>query len=164
MERKELNILAEKFWEGNCSESEEKFLRDYLRWNDDIPSEFYDLRDYLSMMNADTEGLSLDFDQKVLSTIDSSSSRRRLDLKRLYPIAGVAVILFGIFIVTQLGDSDPVEPVAQEIDTYEDPEKAYEEVKKALMMVSGKMNKGKKYSNELGKFSIAAGQVQAQEN
>jgi len=161
MEYRNLKILADKFWNGECSEAEEKLLRDTLRWNDNVPEEFHALKDYLNVMNAEPSSLSDDFDDKILSIIEEKP-KKVFSIKRLYPLVAAAVVLVGVFIATQ--NTDPANPidlaeVAQE-DTYEDPEKALEEVKKALMLVSNKMNKGKEYSKELGNFSIAADHFQ----
>jgi len=159
MEYKNLKILADKFWNGECSEAEEKLLRDTLRWQENLPEEFSALKDYLSVMNTDSADLSPNFDDKVLSIIEDKPTKV-FSLKKLYPLVAAAVVLFGVFIATQ--NQDPINPVhlAQTEDTYEDPEKALEEVKKALKLVSEKMNKGKTYSKELGNFSIAADHLQ----
>lgn len=161
MEYNNLKILADKFWNGECSEAEEKLLRDALRWDENLPEEFSALKDYLAVMNAEPSSLSDEFDDKILSIIDGKP-KKVFSLKRLYPLVAAAVVLFGVFIATQ--NTDPISPVhvAEVIteDTYEDPEKALEEVKKALLLVSSKMNKGKTYSKELGNFSIAADHLQ----
>lgn len=169
MDYSTLKILANKFWEGECSEVEELKLREYLRWNESIPEEFHSLRDYLNMMNTQDEGLSLDFDEKIMSAIEGN--KQPSIIRKLYPLVAAAVVLFGVFFIAQIDNSNTseIDPEVQESyteveDTYDDPEKAYEEVKKALMMVSGNMNTGREYSNKLGKFSIAAEQIQTTEN
>ncbi|MFK7757671.1 MAG: hypothetical protein AB8B53_12145, partial [Flavobacteriales bacterium] len=69
MEYRNLKILADKFWNGECSEAEEKLLRDTLRWDENLPEEFAALKDYLSVMNAEPTSLSDEFDDKILSII-----------------------------------------------------------------------------------------------
>ncbi len=153
--------LVEKFWDGECSETEENALREYLRWHDDVPTEFLATKKYMALQHEETqEGLSLDFDRKVLDALSNKKSKKA-NFKRIYATVGVAAALvaFGFFAPQFI--KKPTEPLAVE-DTYEDPEQAFLEVKKALMMVSTKINHGKEYSKELTHFSSAKEQIQAQ--
>ncbi len=163
MELNELKILAEKFWNGECSEAEEDRLREYFQYADekDCQSEYKELREYLSMFNSDSSGLGLDFDQKVLSVVKPKTNQ----FKKFFMTSAAASVIFliGFLAFSQLREDPTPGPLTHVEDTYEDPEQALAEVKKALMLVSGKMNKGKKYSVELSKFTTTAGHIQNQD-
>ena len=165
MEYKDLKILVDRFWEGECSELEESQLREYFRWNDIVPEEFLEIKKYLSLASEESSGLGIDFDLKVLKAVEEKQSNRtkRFKLKRMIPYAAAAVVAIGIFFFNPNTQADPDDSLVLIEDTYDDPEKAFLEVKKALMMVSSKINKGKEYSNEIAKFSLATDQIQSKE-
>jgi hypothetical protein len=165
MEYKDLKILADRFWEGECSELEENKLREYFRWNDTVPEEFLQVKNYLSLANEESSGLGIDFDLKILKAVEEKHSNitRSLNFKRFIPYAAAAMLAFGIFFFNPNSPVDSDDTLVQVEDTFDDPEKAFLEVKKALMMVSSKINKGKEYSNEIAKFSLATGQIQSKE-
>jgi hypothetical protein len=90
-------------------------------------------------------------------------SGRSLFQKINWQIAAVFVILLSIgalLINRQMNSSDTITATKQIVveDTFEDPQLAYEETKKALLLISSKLNKGNTYAVEFVKFS------QSQEN
>lgn len=159
MDYLKLKELVERFWSGETDEQEEQMLRDYFAFND-YPEEFKETAAYFeyTVLEKNENGLNLDFDQRVLSELNPRSNNKGLLLK----IAAGFALLFGMFFFMQSldGPDNPNVIVEETIeDTYEDPQQAYDEVKRALMMVSGKMNTSKKYGKELKKFSHAKKEI-----
>ena len=77
--------------------------------------------------------------------------------------AGIALFIGLFFTWKSYSDSVEVRPVLDEIvivDTYDDPEVAYREVKKALMMMGGKMNEGASYAGSLYEFEKAKNEIE----
>lgn len=165
MEYKELKIVVDRFWKGECSELEENQLREYFRWNDTIPEEFHPIKKYLSLASEESSGLGLDFDLKVLKAVEDKdrNTTKGINIKRMIPFAAAAAVAIGVFFFNPNSPVTPEDSIVLIEDTYEDPEIAFLEVKKALMMVSNKINKGKEYSHEIGKFSLAKDQIQYQD-
>ena len=156
MEYHRLKDLVARFWAGKCSEEEELELANYFEYADDY-DEFKETADYFNFLNRErtTNGLDLEFDQKVLNSI---GPKRNFSLTVLMRIAAGFVVLLGLYIGIRMS-GDPVNPIASEADTYETPEEAYNEVKKALLLVSNKMNTSKEYGSELSKFSSAKNEI-----
>jgi len=78
--------------------------------------------------------------------------------------AGIA-LLVGLTLINKLQDNDKainIDPVAvneEFIDTYDDPQEAYENVRAALMMVSSNLNEGVSYTSEMNKFEQAQKEI-----
>jgi len=152
--------LVELFWSGKTSDQEEQELKAYFSSNKS-PEEFKETANYFRFASFEqsNNGLDLSFDQRVLKTIKPRKNNARLFLR----IAAGFALLFAIFFFMQsLDGPDNPEMVKVEEsieDTYNDPQQAYDEVKRALMMVSGKMNTSKQYGKELRKFNHAKKEI-----
>ena len=48
------------------------------------------------------------------------------------------------------------------LGTYQDPKEAFEETKRVLMLVAGKLNRGKKYIETVGAFNEAKEKIKGQ--
>jgi hypothetical protein len=89
----------------------------------------------------------------------SSGKGRILSLlPHLWKFAAAVILLIGLAVmVPQWAGYGHQNAIAQKEDSYEDPEKAYEEVKAALMLVSNKMKKGTSVADKnLGKLKKAS--------
>ena len=168
MGSKELAEVAKRYWEGQCTEEEEARLREHLLYGQ-VPQGLEDLADYLRYQESQKHSLSLDdtFDRKVLSSIEASNGRV-FQLPTVWKIAaGIALLVGAFFMFRSLqGDGLPgsSQTMAEEFqDTYDDPELAYQEVKKALRMVSGGMNEGSTAMNGLSLFHEAKKEVEQDE-
>src|SRR5690606_16144291 len=71
--------------------------------------------------------------------------------------ASILLVCASVFLVYQMTEqSEDGVRIVENTVAYEDPEKAYEETKKALLLVSAKLNTPEKYTSEIGKFNEAA--------
>ncbi len=170
MDYHSIKEIIRKFWLGETSLEEENTLKKYFLYNQNPPEEFQTAADYFAAIEADNRmELSDDFDQEMMGKIiamekksgNIQSSRKWIP----YLIAASIALLVGITIINKLQDTDNpinVEPVAvteEFIDTYDDPETAYENVRAALMMVSSNLNEGVSYTSELNKFEQAQKEI-----
>ena len=168
MGHERLDILAELFWEGACTEAEEQELRELVR-TIIVPVQHTELKAYLDYTEtAEAEDiLGGGFDMQIMQEIE----RRETGATGGgggYPLwlkiaAGVIIILglFGVF-RNMSNDNMEAEGPAQMVmveDTYEDPEQAYQEVKKALALVGMKMNDGMGHAGSLGMFDKAKEEI-----
>ena len=162
MESNRLDELAGRFWEGNCTEAEELELKQAVLYGS-IPERHAALQSYFSFTeeSRNEEGLGEVFDKQMLNAIarkEESSSFPSMKMA-----AGMA-LLVGLFFVWQSTSGPDVDSAVQEeiviVDTYEDPEVAYREVKKALMMIGGKMNEGVSYAGSISEFEKAKKEIE----
>ncbi len=164
MEINRLDILAELFWDGECTEAEEQELKDLIQ-QADVPAKHAELKAYLDYTEhaVSKETLGGSFDEQIMSEID-----RRESSHNGYPmwmkIAAGIVIILGLFSVLRSFTGSDMELVEGEQivmldDTFEDPEMAYEEVKKALELMGMKMNDGMDHAGSLGLFDQAKEEI-----
>lgn len=160
MDRARLEYLEKKYWQGKTSLEEENELKNAVQSGVDEVS-----RSLISVFNSTSQSHSVslddDFDtafwQKAKGhSVDSQTRVFTLSVFMRY--AAVGIILLGISGVlwTLVLKDDYQEEVAQtkfiNVDTYDDPERAFEETKKALMYASQKLNEGKKPLVEIKRF------------
>jgi len=163
MEDKELDKLVERFWEGACTDAEEQQLRDCLKAGS-LPERHAELRDYLSYVTQaqeeDTLGGSFDLD--IMAEIDRQEAEAS-GFPTWFKIAAGIAIIIGLFALVQRF-SGAEEEVSRGnelvmVDTYDDPEQAFEEVKKALKLVGRSMNEGMSHTEKLGVFQEAKEEI-----
>jgi hypothetical protein len=156
MENNKIQILAEKYWEGQTNISEENELRAALKCGE-VPQGLESLAEYLKYTEqAKNQILSDDFDMELLKSIDKPKTSV-FQLPMLAKIAAAILLLFiGTYVFQSYENSPMVAEQNEFIDTYDNPEEAYREVKKAMMMVSKNMEQGVQYTGLLGEFDRVA--------
>jgi hypothetical protein len=165
MESRVFDELAERFWKGECSEAEEKLLKEACLYGD-LPERHQELKEYMSFLAETADGAMLDevFDHRIMAEIERREASSSGGMNWFRIAAGIAVVLGLMFAMrTLLGPDDSKAPVLEEmaiVDTYEDPEVAYREVKKALSLVGRKMNDGMAYSAKIGAFEQATDEIE----
>jgi hypothetical protein len=159
---KNLNDLVKKYWKGISEVEEENTLKEYFgkKENNSIEDEYFRYLEYKRKEKVKAP----DFDRELLRQLENHRGISRVFQRKIYwQIAATVVILVAasvFFIPRQKGSPDQEmssKPAVTE-DTYKDPLLAYEETKKALLIISSNLNKSKTYATELVKFS------QSQEN
>jgi len=154
---KRIEELIKKYWEGNSELEEEELLKGYFAHN---KSEKLEEVYFNFISHSKEEKLNdPDFDAGILRKIDKKEGRKRSIFQMInWRVAAAIIVLFTASIIffsrkpeTQVDKSGSENLVT--MDTYDDPEKAFEETKKALLFISNKMKKGNEYALEFGKFS-----------
>lgn len=154
---KDMDELKRKYWNGISDLDEEQALK--RRFSADnqeqIENEFFN---YLAFKKEE-KLTDRDFDSELISRIrNNQEAKRSLFHKINWRIAAAVLVLFtaGILFMKRQMDSKEIitssDPVVTE-DTFEDPLLAYEETKKALLLISSKLNKSNAYTAEFVKFS-----------
>ena len=104
------------------------------------------------------------FDQHLLNQLKTKPftrvERNRVWYLNLAKLAACLVLVVSAVLVfrTEQRKTRQQQRLA-ELGTYEDPQQAYEATKKALLLVSAQLNKGKKYTAEIAKISEAEATV-----
>jgi len=151
MDLKQVDRLLEKYWEGETSLAEEKELQQFFTYGE-VPERLLVYREFFVAreitLNPD---LGLDFDQEVLAKIHPDKEQTRWTMIRIAAIGIVLIITaIGLF---KLDKSNQQAVVAsQQEDTYQSPEEALSETKKAFAMISVAFNKGRQPVGKLAKL------------
>lgn len=157
MDYSNMDELVNRYWAGELTNAEEGKLKDYFRYSK-VPEHLADTAAYFRAMEQEKTEKVLDdsFDQELMAAIQPERPVRRLRNFNFSRIAAAVIVLFGVtfalYYMTGAADTSTPNVI---VDTYDDPEEAYEQVKGALMMMSTNMNFGMDYSQKLTKFSEA---------
>ena len=168
MDYHSIKELIRKFWLGETSLEEENTLKEYFSFNENPPEEFEAAAEYFAYIKQESSiTLDDDFDIDIMSKIESLESKNSkvITLKRIGPmlLAACVALMIGITLINYLKDDngEAMEKIYVEefIDTYDDPELAYANVRAALMKVSSNLNEGVSYTGELRKFDQAQKEI-----
>lgn len=152
-----MDELKKKYWKGTSEVNEEQTLKKHAPKNEQ--PQFED--EYFAYLeHKKNEKLNdPDFEKEILQQIKGNQGvKRSLFQKINWQIAAAIVLLLSIgalVINRQMNLSDNTSATNQIVveDTFEDPQLAYEETKKALLLISSKLNKGSELTTEFVKFS-----------
>ncbi|MFM2231146.1 MAG: hypothetical protein RL607_2404 [Bacteroidota bacterium] len=145
---KNIDILVEKYFEGETSLAEEKQLKHYFASQEVAPhlEQYRAIFCYFTQQQRDT------FEKELVLAPQKTYPYR------WFVAASIALLLGGGFWFTQQESNPPL--VAQsELGTYDSPEKAFEETQKALAMVSGHLNTGIESMGYLNEYENSKNQV-----
>jgi hypothetical protein len=164
MDSKHIELLLEKYWNCETSLEEEKELRDYFGGTG-IPDQFKETSELFRYFEAEkNKSLNENFDQAVTKQIRQRQGGKIIKMFSLVQVsriaAGVLVVVAATYFIRQevrKAYPDPVE------DTYSDPKIAFEETKKALMMISKSFGKAKSEAGKIKAFSEAEKKIQGKE-
>lgn len=137
METDKINALLDKYWAGESSLEEEHILRAYFSSDSVDPAldsmrplfSFYEERKHVRMAE------DVSFTPQVRPTAPV------YNLRWLINVAATVLVFIGLFFANRYQDERSKNTYVY-VDTYDDPEVAYREVKEALRFVSIKINKG----------------------
>jgi hypothetical protein len=100
--------------------------------------------------------LDASFDEELLKKLNQNmpSSRIQSTSFRYWLVAAsLALILsIGVIFRNEIFMTEAPSPIVQ-ADTFDDPEKAFEETKKALLFLSSKLNESSEYTSQFSKFN-----------
>lgn len=156
-----MNELLNKYWSCETTLEEEQQLREYFRERD-IPEEWKELAVLFRYFEENKKkSLSdISFDRRVMEKVHVPAKQGKM-VKLLFNsmriAAGLAVVLVATwFIRTEVRKSTPQEVV----DTYDDPKLAFEETKKALMMISKSFGTAEEHAKKINMFNEAQEEIQ----
>ncbi|MEQ9467106.1 MAG: hypothetical protein RLN88_06805 [Ekhidna sp.] len=128
----QIDKLLEKYWQGETSLEEEKVIKSHFKSNPGLNNESHYFR-YLA-------------NQKLVKYEGSS----RISRKKATWLSAAATVTIGIITAALVFNDAKKDPFA-----IEDPEKALQATKEALMMISSELNQGQDHTLELTKFNKA---------
>ena len=161
MDRRQIERLLDKYFEGISSLEEEKQLRAFFR-RPEVPA---DLRPYQPLFRHFEAERSLelgaDFDERLLAQLEAEPvARRRRLWPRLTRVAAILLLAFGVWWLYPT-QAPPPQQASIDWSQYEPetPEEAYRIMRLALLKTSGELNQGAKTAaremdklQEVGRF------------
>lgn len=147
MDSKNIRILLDKYWACESTLQEEQLLQQYFSQKEVAPEleEYRSLFSYFEKQQQVQLPAKFDTELKWQLAERSPKKRKTLWLNNLLKVAAsLLLILSCSYFYYQQEQSEPKDISLLE-DTYQDPEVAYQEMKKALQEVSTKLNSGTKY-------------------
>lgn len=161
MEAKKQSGLAKKYWKGESTLAEEKaLLKSSLKGVSSDEKEHFEQLKKFSTLSLET-----DFELGIMDKIgeEKQAIRRSLIPYIVWKIAAVVVFGLSTYFLYQ--------PIVTEVDApqlvafeKEDPEKAFEMTKQALLLISTKLNKASKVDLPLNKFEETRKKIQEKKN
>jgi len=139
----EIKLLLEKYFLAETTLEEERVVADYFR-SGEVDTELLQYAPFFEYIDEEKQvSPGEDLEERILERVGLVAPVRRL---RFGYAAAAAVLLCvsSLFLVVQLSNRSGDEvKVATIKDTYDDPEKALEAVRHALLVASTHMNEGK---------------------
>ena len=160
MDSKKLEELLQKYWDCETSLEEEQQLQEYFR-NESVPEQLKEtaaLFHYFGQQK--NKSVHEQFDATVLEKIKPKGRVTNLVQTSLRIAAGVAVLIAAIFFVRE--EIRSTDEVAME-DTFDDPQKALEETKKALLMISKGFGSAEQQAKKINMLNEAQDKIQTKE-
>ena len=172
MDSKHIEDLLQKYWNAETSLDEEQHLREFFS-REGVPenlNETASLFRYFEMQKK-TGVNDISFDANLKKKLSSAeptgkairfspfSGKGAIQIARI--AAGLLVVVAATFFIRQeIRKAYPDEPE----DTYTDPKVAFEETKKALMMIGKSFNKAQKEASKINVFNEATEIIQNKQN
>ena len=158
MDSKHIEHLLEKYWACETSLEEEVELKDFFN-KEDIPEHLLTHAPLFKYLKEESEYPSLGeaFDEEMLKALDKNEGKQVVMKAWYEPYLKVAAVLtflvIASFALTKFLNQQE-EPMHL-ADTYESPEDAFEETKKALLLISKNIGKGRVQTQKIANFHQA---------
>jgi len=144
---KKVRKVLERFYQGETTLEEERWLQDYLS-STTVPEELLADQELFKAFEGRGDSIIVpdDLKTRISDSIDREEKRlfrtRRISLYSFSGLAAGLLALIAVYVFFLRTDEPVLLSANQGIDTYADPMDAYNEAKKTLVYVSGKLNAG----------------------
>lgn len=163
MDSNKIEELLNKYWNCETSLEEEQQLQAYFM-EGTVPEESKETAALFRYFNEHKKKTLRDvsFDQQVINKVKAPKKGRMATLvyNTIRIAAGIAVLMVAIWLIrTEVRKSTPQEM----LDTYNDPKLAFEETKKALMMISKSFGTAEEQAKKINLFNKAQEEIRKEE-
>jgi len=159
MDSDKIKDLLERYWNCETTLEEEQWLRDFFNSNE-VPQSLQQeaqLFQYLKQQQ-NVKLSDLNFEQKLKQKLQPKEGKvRSLLMTGMKLAAGISVVVASFWLVRQELNKEKPEEV---VDTYNDPQKAFEETKRALQLISKNFGKAQKASTNINLINEATEKLQ----
>ncbi len=136
----QIEKLIDKYWNGETSLEEERIVKDHFKTNPALTNE----SNYFRALN---QKKSIKFDGQVV--------KKRRSTPWLSAAATIAIGVVTAILIINDAKKDPF--------AIDDPEKAFEATKRALLMIGSELKDGQAYTMELTKINKAKNELEETE-
>ena len=159
MDSKKIEALLQKYWNCETTLEEEQQLRQYFR-DEAIPEQWKETAAMFRYFEENKKKSLNDvaFDSHVMATVQTPKRGKMVKFfyNTMRIAAGVTVLLTATwFIRNEVRKTTPQEMV----DTYDDPKLAFEETKKALLMISKSFGTAETQTKKINMFNEAQEEI-----
>ncbi len=161
MDSKRIEELLEKYWSAETSLEEEQELHQYFT-STAVPENLKETSALFHYFGAEkNRSLNEKFDTVVTKQIRSRQGGKVVSLTNWFQMArvaaGVAVIVAAVYMIGhEVRNSSPTEMT----DTESDPKLAFEETKKALLMISKNFGKAQREASKINLLNEAEKEIE----
>ena len=161
MDSEKIRNLLQKYWDCQTTLEEEQELREYFRHHS--PEALKDTASLFKYFNEQKEKHLADvsFEPNVVKQLKHPKGQlRTLVYNAMRIAAGIVVVVLAVWLVRmEIRETSPAEVT----DTYDDPKMAFEETKKALMMISRSFSTAEEQARKINLFNEAQKELQQEE-
>ena len=164
MDSKKIEELLQKYWDCETSLEEEQQLHEYFS-NEEVPDQWKETATLFRYFEQQKNtGVNPQFEKSVIAQLKKPRGRvTNLVQTSLKIAAGVAVLVAAVFFVRQEIRKSDVVAMEDTGDTFDDPQKALEETKKALLMISKGFGSAEKQAKKINLINEAQKTIQTKE-
>ena len=165
MDSKQIEQLLEKYWSCETSLEEEQQLRDFFRGNA-LPGSQQDAAELFRFLDAEkNKSLNENFESHVTKQLRKRQGGKIISMVSFTNIARIAAGILVVVVATYFIRQEVRKSYPKELqDTYTDPQMAFEETKKALMMISGSFGKARREAGKMKVFNDAEKKIQSKQD
>ena len=158
---KEIEQLLEKYWNCETTLEEEQQLRDFFR-GAAVPTSMKETAELFRFFMAEKSNiLGENFEPGVTKELRKRQGGKIITMVSFTNIARIAAGILVVVVATYFIRQEVRKSYPKEIqDTYSDPQLAFEETKKALMMISSKFGRAKQEAVKIKMFNDAEKKIQ----
>ena len=161
MDSKRIEQLLEKYWNAETSLEEEQELHQFFQ-GADVPENLRETASLFRYFESEkTRSLNENFDGAVTKQLKQRQGGKRVSMTNWFQVArvaaGVAVVVAAVYLIGhEVRKSSPNEIT----DTESDPKLAFEQTKKALLMISKNFHKAQNEASKINLLNEAEDKIQ----
>lgn len=161
MELHEVERLLEKFWQTETTLEEEQQLRAFFA-KGAVPPSLKAAGDLFAFFEAErSKSLAQPFESTVTKQLKQRQGGKLISMigwgNMARIAAGIVVVVAATFLIRQ----EVRKRYSDDVDTYTDPQLAFEETKRALQMISNTFGKAKKEASKMQMLNEAEKKIQS---
>ena len=162
MDSNKIEDLLTRYWECETSLEEENQLHEYFS-QPDVPEQFREAAVLFAYFGEQRKQQVKDpsFDRTVVEVVQKTTPKKSKVIRMVYNFSRIAAGLLVVVVATYYIRTEVRKTTPQEmVDTYSDPKLAFEETKKALMMISKSFGRAEEEARKINLLNEAKEDIQ----
>ncbi|HCW09181.1 MAG TPA: hypothetical protein DGG95_17630 [Cytophagales bacterium] len=165
MDSRHIEVLLEKYWNAETSLEEEKELRAFFA-SGQVPEQWSEAATLFQYFEIEkTKKINSNFEATVTKKLHERQGGKIIEMKNWFSIArvaaGIAVIVAAVYLIGREARNSSSTAM---VDTESDPKLAFEETKKALLMISKNFHKAQREASRINLLNEAQQKIESKKN